>query len=452
MSPESMNSSSASSSFIGHSVFNRPAALPLKICAKLIDFFMIMIISFISLYLLNIIPTPSVSMGTLFIGTAVFYLAIQKIYLGATCGEYIWQLRAIAENTKKKKLYQRSRITLPQVFVGSLLTTFCALGSVTALNEIALKHPVWTVDSVWKITPFVPPEGQWLITPFFYALGAWPKDFEGRTVLYSIPYEKGPPTRFVGHIFADLESPDIQLILEGPKTPENSATQMELKNCFTKSSSYHCLVLREKSLFRHLKEIHFLAPKAWKIQWFLVDNPFLPPEHQPQGVYLSADGGTSIQDRFIIVNSNGTHQAIILNRPKTQRGELAFELIQKSIRSLRVFNELNSAKAWVNREIESVRLSELQQAQKATQLEADLAGIQSLLISRISVDPASFDSYYHLAGTSLLLTQKAAHARDGTSLAATRNAQSAFQFASDLAPHDPRTAQIQNLMHEIKKR
>jgi hypothetical protein len=151
------------------------------------------------------------------------------------------------------------------------------------------------------------------------------------------------------------------------------------------------------------------------------------------------------------VSSNGTHQAIILNRSKGPQGNAAFALMQNAIQSMRSFNELNSGRAWVNRELEEIRLDDLHLLKDSTRLIARLAEIQSLLISRISVDPGSYDSYFHLAGTSLMLAKNSIKTRDGLSVIALQNLQSAYRYATDIAPKDPRTAHIQDLWIESNK-
>jgi hypothetical protein len=74
----------------------------------------------------------------------------------------------------------------------------------------------------------------------------------------------------------------------------------------------------------------------------------------------------------------------------------------------------------VNSEIESIRLDRLRGMQENNnELVANqLAEIQILLISRISVEPGSYDSYFHLAGTSLLLAKKSIKTQDGKSVSA----------------------------------
>jgi hypothetical protein len=435
----------------GHTIFNKPASFPLKVVAGLIDVSAILILSVSALTLLDLAPLPKWPVALLLVSVCLIYLVPQKLWLGFTLGCRLWGLKPAQTGTTMRGLQRQMSFNPMSVFVSSLLTTLCVLISFASVKGLVFEHPIWTRATLWKMDPFMPASSDWLVTPFFYTIGGWPKVYDGHPVLYTLPYEKGPPTRFIGHVIAELESPDIRLILEGPKTPEKVKNQHELKECFLGGYNYSCLTQRESTLNRHISEIRSFSPKRWTLKWFTVDNPMLPPESQPQGIYLSAQSSSSIQDRFIVIGNNGTHQAVILHRTKNAQGDLAFDLVQKTIRSLRVFEELNSGRAWINRELQSIRLDELQGIQNKEILTAQLAEVQGFLISRISVEPSSYDSYFHLAGTSLMLTKRARHFRDGIYFSANRNLQSAYKYATDLAPSDPRTTQIQNLVLESQK-
>jgi hypothetical protein len=437
----------------GHRSFNRPATRTIRFFSTLLDLFIILFITTYALSYLHITPLPRFGVFSLLALIGLLYWFPQRILFGITAGEKLWQLRARKTDRYRLRevLYQCDHIAVSSILTSILITLSVLTATGFAFKNTILQSPLWTPASLWRLTPYAPNTDDWVIAPFFYTIGGWPKKFAGKPIFYTLVYEKGPPTRFIGHIFANWSVPDIKVIFEGPKTPEKSMSQDEIKDCILRKFSYQCLAIREGTLARHMDQIALISPESWTMKWFIVENPMIPPEDQVQGVYLSAVGENWIQDRFIIVSSNGTHQAIILNRSKGPQGNAAFALMQNAIQSMRSFNELNSGRAWVNRELEEIRLDDLHLLKDSTRLIARLAEIQSLLISRISVDPGSYDSYFHLAGTSLMLAKNSIKTRDGLSVIALQNLQSAYRYATDIAPKDPRTAHIQDLWIESNK-
>ena len=155
-----------------------------------------------------------------------------------------------------------------------------------------------------------------------------------------------------------------------------------------------------------------------------------------------------------MITPTGLQQAFILIRPLFSTPE-GFGTLQRSIASMRSFSTLDAPRAWINRELQGIHLNDLGNKHSPEFLSQRLAEIQGMLISRISVLPAGFESYFHLAGTSLFLAQNLAkssqHNPTPGRAAALHNVQSAFQYAQDIAPADPRTGQIENLGLELKK-
>lgn len=432
----------------GYSIFNKPAGTLLKSCAYLSDFCLILVGYLVALSLLNITPSLNFLCFGLLLGLSLCYWYSQLFFFGITLGGRIWHLKPSPEKRNHSVLLQKSHLNFLNIFISTLVTTLSFLTAATLFRETVLKHPLWMPSEVWKMEPFIPQPKEWSVSPFFYTLGAWPKSFSNQPVFYSVPYEKGPPTRFIGHIFLDWSFPDIRVVIEGPKTPEKVASQAELRECFSTTASLKCLAQRELALRRHLSEIQRISPKHWTVKWFHVNNPFLPPESQAQGIYLGATGNHWAQDRFILVSSHNTHQTLILQRALNAAGDAAFDLIQKTVRSFRLFHELDSGKAWINRELESIQLNQLNSLNDEKLLAFTLAQIQGQLISKISVEPGSYDSYFHLAGTTAMLIKKVPHLTSAQKNSFKRNLQSAYQYLEDIAPQDPRTTQIQNLFKD----
>jgi hypothetical protein len=360
------------------------------------------------------------------------------------------------------------RLEAGRAGVAAFLTLALAFAAGSALKQAVLEHPFWSAGEEQRLQPFFPgpavagkPETRWSVMPVFYALGAWPREFQGQTVFYGVPYEKGPPERFVGKILAHWRHPDVEVAFLGPQTPPQYPAGIrsrdDLRSCLLSGRSetlgrWGCARLRQASLGKAVRELRALRPARWKVAWFSVENAAIPPEERAQGVVLTAEGARSGEERYILVSSRGTHQAISLRYPLTAEGEQARELLRSSIRSLRVSDELNPGRAWADRQLLGIRLKELQKLGDSPELPARLAEVQAHLIAKISVDPRSYDAYFHLGGTTLLLARYAArHGQHEWTAFAKPTIGAAFRYAKDLAPADSRTVQLEQIWVEARK-
>lgn len=468
----------------GLSAFRGRPSWEARTGARLLDTAWVIAIYALILRLTDASPIPHRTdiFGLLALGLAWF--ALQYALFGGTVGQWTWRLSR-TDSAKK-----RIRWLLPNSFFKSellqealpsrtsrstavflTLVTFLACGY--TLRETYWKHPLLAQADIWDLKAYVPstPEAQasWRIAPYFFALGAWPKSFDGHPILYSLPYAKGPPTQFIPEIVARWEMPEVKLTIEGPKTPDAIDPEV-LRDCLTSHwERTSCLRIREASLLRHVQLARGAlgAPKRWKVRWFEVDNPSLPPSDRPRGIFLSAEGRYRSQDRFILITPKGAHQAFVLDRPNGPQGDLARMMFEQAIRSQRVSGELTAGRAWVDRELSATRMDDLLKMEKSdAQFIDKVAEIQSLLLSKISVEPRTFDAYYHLGGTALLLARRASqYNRTPTSQSAVLPgegstewsavalpmAQSAWRYAKDINPGDPRTAQLEDIWLDTKK-
>lgn len=442
---------------LGYSSYQKPTSWSVLFLVFVIDLSFILSLNFMFLDLLQISPIPNFQTIFLFGALTCAYWITSKIVYRTSLGSVVWGLKPKGGKSKFswfETLYQPNRVELPQRFFQWGATCFIPLLMLLSVEHCILNNPLWLPgnSAVWE--PWIPSEKNWQVIPFFYTIAAWPKEFEGKTVFYSIPYEKGPPSQFAGRIVANWANPDVKMTFEGPKTPLSAGNRESIKTCFTGEFSFHCMDVKNKTLNRHLREIRSLSPRKWSIQWFHVNQPYLNSIEQTQGIYIKAENQFRIQDRFILITPQGTHQTLILNRLKDAQGAAAFEYLQKTIRSLQSFDELTPGRVWVNRELGNIHLNdELTGSQGQPSLRAaKLAEIQALLISKISVDPSSLDSYFHLAGTSVLLKQNISDPSSTWNIAALQNLKSSFRFASDIDPSNQKTQQIQGLIFEIEKK
>ena len=150
-------------------------------------------------------------------------------------GEWIW-----GEDTGSNR-----------IAIASFLTFFGYFTLFFGFQREILHHPLFQSATEMQLPAFSPdvssPTSDWTALPFFYTLGAWPKKFQGQAIFYGVPYEKGPPKNFVGHLAGRWKMPDILWIAEGPKTPLE-LSRSALKNCILSSAlNLECASVREKS-------------------------------------------------------------------------------------------------------------------------------------------------------------------------------------------------------------
>lgn len=457
---------------IGIGSANRRARVHIRILSTTLDIICVLSLYAWTLYILNITPLPSIMSAMLLILVSFAYWLPQKIWFQITLGERIWHLtkRSDSEPNQVKedpKYYERDHLGLGGRFLG-FLGNLGVLGALGASVQLAVvSHPVWTKTPFWDLKALSssnPPDHapkitEQFVAPFFYQLGIWPTRFQNRPTFYSLNYEIGPPKKFIGKVTLTLQNPDTILTIEGPKTPHQSLTRDEIRNCFLNPESTHtlnafgCAFKREHTLARHLKNMARLegAPK-----WFQVRDS--KNSDETQGIYLKSVNleNNRTQERFVFINSSGAHQALILDRPNTPAGDSASLTALETVRSIRNFPDLTLGRAWINQSLESVRLEELIQLKDPTELATQLARIQSLLIAKISVEPGSIDPYFHLAGTSLLLLTHPLLKNDvlpGSPIKTSsfQNLQSALLFSKDIAPNDRRILQIETMLANAKK-
>ena len=444
----------------------KPASTFQQSLAVIVDVAILLAVFCLTEPLFKLSMRPGITWALLLLTEAIVLWVLERLVFKKTLGEWSWRLQArdTHELVPIGMPVQANPPSLPMLFTGGILTAFAWF-----VFSLSFDH-FWTANPLLAKTPsvsmqaFTPTSEEfsqpslvtlhqsptWMMAPFFYTLGSWPRSFENAPIFYELPYEKGPPLRFVGHIVARWEAPDIKVTLEGPKTSElkevDFGTRGKIKKCLVRGLlTPTCLNLREATLARHINEMQRLSPRKWRISWFEVDNAVIPEAERPQGVYISAQNGERFEERYILITARSTHQTMMLSSAHAPLGKLdgARELFQKAIRSLRVLDELNSGKAWVDREIQDTRLEKFAKKDIVSRFQK----VQTLLVSKISVDPGTFETYFHLAGTSLILAKS--ENRLGT--VAKLLVQNAYRYAQDLAPLDPRIAQMESFWADAQK-
>ncbi len=456
----------------GVSTPNRPAPFAVKIATLAAD-----IGAGLALFcaILSLRDWPPFTRSWVFaalIATWVGTIVLQRVIFSRTLGERIWHLMRPGARDVWNRIHSPALGLGAYEGAGALVSVILSLGffllGAGSAAYVLASSPFWARGRVEMLDPFLPPlnpataaaqgSEQWIVAPYFYALGAWPKTFRGQPVFHTLPYEKGPPQQFVGHIIARWDAPDIKLTFEGPKTPEKARNREAAKLCVLEISRA-CLRYREEALDRHVDEMKASVRTAsnWQLSWFEVQNDALPPGETAQGIFLSVQGRSRSQDRYIFITPGGTHQTIILDYPTASSdGLLARELVRKSVRTVRISDQLGPGRAWINSVLQKIRMSDFEALASGPAPLARVAEVQGLLLSKLSVDPGSYDAYFHLGGTSLLLARlgrrTSGSADSGVAAGPTlQTIQSAHRYAADLKPTDPRTVRLESLLVDARK-
>ena len=425
---------------------------------------------------------PPVLRSSLLVKSIIAFSALSLTSLavyGATLGQMVWQMVYAGPRGTAVKgwpavtLFLGGKTTLCRnerndgirVLNGFVCLFGCAAMGSWLFHNAFFNVPYLRKAEIWKLSHFIPAETyKWNTLPFFYVLGAWPKEFDNKPVLLSLPYEKGPPAKFLSEVIFRFQSPEISVAVEGPRTPVQKISAEEVKSCLTEGKD--CRKLRAAILERHVVEERTLGASHWNLRWFEVNHPTLPDSEEAHGIYLSSSNGDSIFERFVIINSEGAHQTIRLKRPDNDLGAQAQQLVLQTIGSLRVVDSLEPGRALINSQIADVQLDRLQNAPSISSLLRQYSEIQSYLLAKISVEPKILDTYYHLGGTALMLIRKldalkkenrgTANADESVMssewLAVSRNVlQSAFRYARDIAPDHPNTTRLEQILAESQK-
>lgn len=397
-------------------------------------------------------PLPSFSLIVPFIAGLLALAWVQRRWLGGTLGELLWDRTSLA-----------NRVFAWFVIGGCALW----LG-----REAVWRHPLLLEAREWHLAPFAPlaieaDQTHWDSLPFYYLLGAWPTAFQGKPIFFTVPYEKGPPAQFIGRVIGRIRSPEIMLTLEGPRTPEPAFKAEDVKYCLSKSwtdsqqGPLGCAKIREASLLRHIREMRKISPHDWEIRWFEVDNDSIPEVERVRGIYLKASNDRRGEHRFVIITPTGTQQVVRLRVSTDNDGALAYEILEKSVRSLRLSEALYAGRALANRRLSETKLDELSQTPNLESFVKRVSEVQALLIAKISVEPKGIDAYYHLGGTAYMLLKKledlAKKSPDSVvgDLSVKMNEWNAiekplldasYRFAKDVAPEHEHTQRLQNMV------
>jgi hypothetical protein len=337
-------------------------------------------------------------------------------------------------------------------------------------------QPLYRPAGIRTLEPYAPfglGDDHWRALPFFYLYAAWPDRFNERPLGFALPYEKAPPSHFLGHVLARYLGTSITMTWEGPRSPLEGVSSEKLKECMLHwAFDPECLRIRRLALKPTLQEIQERMNARlenptlnWRAEWFEVNNPQIDVFERPRGVYLEVRGqsrGQSklewIEEWYIYYLKAGTLQAISLSRPaQGADAALASALFLKSVRSSRVSADLGVHKVYGMRELSRLNLNKILSRTQAKTPEAiaervrQISGAHQVLLSYVSVNPASLDAFFHLGGTATELARDARKSKDAEVSAWARSVlSSSSQYVRDIEPTSPKAAQLQTLWLEVK--
>jgi hypothetical protein len=440
----------AGHSIKGHSTYSKHVGIDKKLLSIVTDFLLAAVLTEIVYGFSRLAPIFNLKFLAIFGCFWIIPLFIGRVRLllsssqaiSASLGEWAWGIRRLGESRAAQSV---------ETHHGIILTAGLVVLSVVLFQLKIANTPEWINAPEMTIDAVVPPS-DWRVLAFHYSLAAWPV-----AQSYFMPYEFGPPKRFVGRVEAKWNASssvgsvdgysDEKLIFEGPKTPmafqSGEISRKTLKDCIIGSPSFfdggRCATIREISLERPLEEMRKLGFSNFQLKWFSAANPVIPDEERAQGIFLRGSAGKDrnrFQDRYILVSPKGMHQSLIF----TYLDPNSPEKVKLALGTLRFSDDLGPGRAWVDRELESIKLGSLPPPSDPSYL-LKLIEAEGLLVSKISVEPAPIDTYFHLAGIQAMLLQYGkSHHRGDIVDDAKQMLEQLHRFSDDIATQFPSTS------------
>ena len=236
----------------------------------------------------------------------------------------------------------------------------------------------------------------WTILPYGYTLGPWPRNFHGEPIVTKMTYQKGPPAKFIQHMVQIWKPIEVELSLEGPKTIDSALSALEWKNCLM--SRHLCSDAKKKLASYALADLIKLHAKELSIKWFDGLDPL-----SARGIPIHFEADTYFIDRYVVFTEKGVAQAFSLKYANNPIGLEAKDLFSKMMGGLKVKDDIEGSKIWIQNKIKLVNLDQIRKISDTKLRYAKMIEAQSLIFSHLSVDPSTLTPFFHLAGITHLL-------------------------------------------------
>ena len=301
----------------------------------------------------------------------------------------------------------------------------------------------------WMENPFPEKFDEDSILPYGYTLGPWPQSFEGEPIVTKLTYQKGPPLKFLEKITQVWRPVEIELEIYGPKTIKEGMTANDWQNCFASAFSCHS----EKEFF--VSEIFPDRAKhkhdALTLTWVDSLDPLAP-----RGLHLTIEAPTYQIDRYTFITEKGATQTFSLQSVKTEEGARARALFKKTLSGLKVKEDLQSARAWIQNKIKSVNLDQARSITDPKLRLERLIQIQNWIYSLLTVDPTHIEPFFHLAGVTHMLAielmrtdQTYFKSQEAWILSFRPLFETLLAYAKDFPGNQPLVANIESLLQDL---
>ncbi len=277
----------------------------------------------------------------------------------------------------------KSKIVLLAIFLISLVGTFYLFLHSSPL-ETSLKTEILS-----NYFPQNPNDD--LILPMGYTLAPWPESFQGEPIVTKLTYTKGPPQKFIESMTQIWRPVEVELTLFGPKTVISEYRLQDWRKCF--KSEFFCTSEKKKFWERVFPDQSEHQDHLIQATWFESQDP-----KGARGVHLVVNARTHQIDRFAVITENGIVQVFSLKSISNPIGLEAREQFLKTLGALKVSDDLNSSRLWIESKLKTVSLNDIRNLKDQKARFRKLILTQNWIYSYLSVNPTSVDSFFHLAG------------------------------------------------------
>ncbi|MBI3535173.1 MAG: RDD family protein [Deltaproteobacteria bacterium] len=181
----------------GYTVFGEKALTVVRILAFCIDALVFICGYFFFSMLYYLSPLPGLLDTAILIFLFLVYKFSFEKYLHCTVGQWFWKIK------KTNKIYiQKEKLSIPNLSAVISLTIIFFSCSIYIFYTWIYQHPMLQKASIITIkSADLEQNISYERLPWFYTIGYWPKYFiDAEPLSFSLPYEKGPPLKFPGHI------------------------------------------------------------------------------------------------------------------------------------------------------------------------------------------------------------------------------------------------------------
>ena len=168
------------------------------------------------------------------------------------------------------------------------------------------------------------------------------------------------------------------------------------------------------------------------------------------GVYLSARRGSELLHRYVLITRSGQVQALSIEAratPELPNGDAT--PLEQVVRSLVIHPDLALSREFIDQRIEATNFAAIRGGGRLEKL----GQAAMLLASKASVSPADPSTYFEFGGLAMVMLRRSAQSLDSETVAAVSRPQAiaARKFMQDVAAGDPRNAQLEQMLQELRK-